>query len=100
MLKGIGEEPLEEEHLALKCKARNKSKHKIAVPNFYKDRVVTYRIESDIVNITGDSSITIGPSETKSYVFYITPTQGGTYTGSITFHDDTYQRFVWYTIEV
>jgi hypothetical protein len=52
-LKGIGEEPLAEDHIVLTCKARETSKYVFKIPNFAKDKPVEYSVMTDLQNAVG-----------------------------------------------
>ena len=57
-LHGIAEEPLAEEHVVIKCEAREKASHAFLVRN-YSNMPATFEVESDLVHISGPSSITV-----------------------------------------
>lgn len=97
-LRGIGEEPRAEDHIVISCKVKEASHHSIPVPN-PSDTPVTYRVESDLLNASGDATITVPARSTGKYEFTMFPNQSGSYTGSITFFNPQ-QHFYWYTIEV
>ena len=97
-LKGIGEEPLAEDHIVLSCKARETTTHVFELKNTT-EKVMHYRVETDLNNVTGADSFRVKPRENFKYPLAITPILGGVYTGSITFYDQD-ERFIWYTVEV
>jgi hypothetical protein len=97
-LKGIGEEPLAEDHIILNCQARETTLHSFEIKNA-SEKVQNYRVETDLNNVTGAEAFKAKPKETVKYNLSITPILGGVYTGSITFYDDD-GRFIWYTVEV
>ena len=97
-LKGIGEEPLAEDHIVLNCQARQTTVHSFEIKNT-SDKSQNYRVETDLNNVTGADSFKIKPKESFKYPLSITPILGGVYTGSITFYDNE-DRFIWYTVEV
>lgn len=97
-LKGIGEEPLAEDHIILNCQARQTTVHNFEIKNT-SDKLQTYRVETDLNNVTGAETFKVKPKENARYPLSITPILGGVYTGSITFYD-TEERFIWYTVEV
>uniref|UniRef100_K3X509 Uncharacterized protein n=1 Tax=Globisporangium ultimum (strain ATCC 200006 / CBS 805.95 / DAOM BR144) TaxID=431595 RepID=K3X509_GLOUD len=60
-----------------------------------------YKVESDLRDVKGASSITV-PSPTGSSVKYpltFSPIVSGTYFGSITFTNEATKEYIWYTIE-
>ena len=97
-LKGIGEEPLAEDHIILNCQARQTTVHNFEIKNIT-DKMQTYRVETDLNNVTGAENFRVNPKQTAKYALSITPILGGIYTGSITFYDNE-DRFIWYTVEV
>ena len=99
---GIGEEPLAKDHIILNCVARKSTKKEFTVENPYKDKSVTYRVETDLVNAEGLSTFTIPAGKNGKYILTVTPLLGGTYTGSITFFEDNddKKKFIWYTVLV
>ncbi|EGR27619.1 hypothetical protein IMG5_193180 [Ichthyophthirius multifiliis] len=96
-LKGIGEEPVAEEHIIINCKAKQKTKKEIVIKNPYTDREVTYKVETDLINTSGPSTINIKPGKTTQYAFTIHPVLSGQFTGSITFYENE-QNYLWYTV--
>jgi hypothetical protein len=98
-LKGIGEEPLAEDHIVLTCKAREMTTHNFDIKNTTSEKPQVYRVETDLNNVTGTDNFKVKARETYKYAMSITPILGGVYTGSITFYDNE-DRFIWYTVEV
>ena len=97
-LLGTCEEPKAEAHLVYKCRVNERSTHVISVPN-PKPLPVQYRVVSDLVNATGDTSINVQGNSVFKYELNLYPLQSGSYTGSVTFVDGQ-ERFYWYTVEV
>ena len=97
-LKGIGEEPLAEDHIVLNCQARQTTVHHFEIKNST-EKQQNYRVETDLNNVTGAENFKVKPKENFKYPLSITPILGGVYTGSITFYDSE-DRFIWYTVEV
>lgn len=97
-LRGIGEEPRAEDHIVISCKVKETSHHVIPVPN-PTDLAVSYRVDSDLLNASGDTNITVPARSTGKYEITMHPNQSGSYTGSITFFNPQ-QQFYWYTVEV
>jgi hypothetical protein len=99
---GIGEEPLAKDHIILNCVARKSTKKEFTIENPYKDRSVTYRVETDLVNAEGLTTFTVPAGKNGKYALNVTPLLGGTYTGSITFFEDNddKKKFIWFTVLV
>eukprot|EP00330_Aristerostoma_sp_ATCC50986_P007041 CAMPEP_0114576998 /NCGR_PEP_ID=MMETSP0125-20121206/1712_1 /TAXON_ID=485358 ORGANISM="Aristerostoma sp., Strain ATCC 50986" /NCGR_SAMPLE_ID=MMETSP0125 /ASSEMBLY_ACC=CAM_ASM_000245 /LENGTH=397 /DNA_ID=CAMNT_0001765977 /DNA_START=1972 /DNA_END=3165 /DNA_ORIENTATION=- len=95
-----GEEPLAEDHIVLNCKARKPLVAEIPVRNFYNDRPVNFRIETDLINTRGASNLVVQPGDAQKYKLEVTPLLGGVYTGSITFIDPETEAYLWYTVEI
>lgn len=83
-LKGIGEEPLAEDHVVLNCECRTTTKHQFAIKND-DNKVKKYTVWTDLQNAVGKKEIEVKPKETFMYDLEITPLLGGTYMASITF---------------
>lgn len=87
-LKGIGEEPLAEDHIILNCKARETTHHKFEIkPNSNSDKVQNYTVWTDLQNAVGVKEFQVKPRQSQPYMYdlAITPLLGGVYTASITF---------------
>jgi hypothetical protein len=99
---GLGEEPLARDHIVLNCVARRPTKREIDVENPYKDKSVSYKVETDLVNADGPNEFSVAPGRTFKYPLTITPVLGGMYTGSITFYEvgEDNKKYIWYTILV
>lgn len=97
-LRGICEEPRAEEHIILDCRVKETSTHLISVPN-NTENPINYRVESDLINASGEPEITVPPKSKAKYEVVIRPVQSGQYTGAITFYDQS-NRFYWYTLEI
>jgi len=98
-LHGIADEPLAEEHVVIKCEAREKTSHTFRVRN-YATTAATFEVESDLVHISGPSSVQVGGRATENYVLVFQPLQAGQVTGCIMFRDCTTGHFTWYTVEL
>jgi hypothetical protein len=87
-LKGVGEEPLAEDHIVLNCQAREKTTYVFDVKNF-SDKQSKITVWTDLQNAEGVKEFTIEGGREKSYKYElgITPLLGGIYTASITFQD-------------
>jgi hypothetical protein len=83
-LKGVGEEPLAEDHIILNCKAREKNCHVFNIEN-KGDKPVNYTVWTDLQNAVGTKEFTVAPRSTYDYDLAVTPLLGGVYTASITF---------------
>lgn len=96
-MKGYGEEPVAEEHIILNCLARKTTRREIELKNPYADKPITYKIDTDLINASGPSSITIAGGKKANYLLSVCPVLSGQYTGSITFTDEQ-GRYLWYTV--
>lgn len=56
---GKVDEPLARDHIVLNCVARKTVKKEIIIENPYKDKDVDYRVETDLINPQGPSSISV-----------------------------------------
>lgn len=83
-LKGIGEEPLAEDHIVLNCNARETTKHQFEIKNPL-DKEAIYTVWTDLQNAVGKKEFNILPKSSYFYDLAITPLLGGVYTASITF---------------
>lgn len=97
-LKGIGEEPLAEDHIIMPCKARETTHHTFEIKN-NTDKAQTYTVWTDLQNAIGTKEFTVKSRSSYNYELAITPLLGGVYTASITFQDAE-ERFLWWTVEV
>lgn len=97
-LRGVGEEPLAEDHVAVPCRAREPATHAFRVRND-RDADVVYRVESDLPHVSGDSELLVPRGRTADYVLRLHPQLGGSYTGSITFRAPD-GEFQWFTVEL
>ncbi|KAF1327200.1 hypothetical protein FI667_g7790, partial [Globisporangium splendens] len=87
----------------LSCQARTSIVHEFEVASFKSDPVGAqhYKVESDLCDVKGASSITV-PSPAGSSVKYLltfSPIVSGIYFGSIMFTNETTREYIWYTIE-
>ncbi|CAE7260414.1 CFAP47 [Symbiodinium sp. CCMP2456] len=98
-LHGIAEEPLAEEHVVVKCEAREKTSHVFSVKN-HSNMTATLEVESDLVHISGPSSIQVDGRGTGEYELVFQPLQAGQVTGCIMFRDTHTGHFTWYTVEL
>merc|ERR1719506_2101096 len=98
-LHGVAEEPLAEEHVVIKCEAREKTSHKFLVRN-YASAPASFEVESDLVHISGASSIQVSGKDTAEYELFFQPLQAGNVTGCIMFRDTQTGHFTWYTCEL
>ena len=65
-LKGIGEEPLAEDHIVLNCQARQTTVHSFEIKNLF-EKAVTYRVETDLNNVTGAETFIVKPRDSYYY---------------------------------
>jgi hypothetical protein len=97
-LKGIGEPPLAEDHIILKCRAKHVTQHVFEIRND-SDKPITYRVETDLQNCTGSETLKVFPKSVGKYHLQIKPLLGGNYIGQVTFIDPE-ERYIWYTVEI
>jgi len=98
-LLGYGEEPLAIDHIILDCVAKKQTVKIVEIPNPYKDRSVTYRVETDLMNPDGPPNFKIPPGKVYKYPLSVTPSLGGLYTGSISFYEEGEKnKYIWYTV--
>lgn len=83
----------------IKCEAREKTSHAFAVRN-YANQSATFEVESDLVHISGPSSLTVDYRGTADYDLVFQPLQAGQVTGCIMFKDTQTGHFSWYTVEL
>jgi hypothetical protein len=98
-LHGVAEEPLAEEHVTIKCEAREKTTHTFTVRNFAQ-QAATFEVESDLVHISGPSTVQVEAKGTAEYDLTFQPLQAGQVTGCIMFRDTHTGHFSWYTVEL
>lgn len=96
---GFGDEPLAKDHIVLDCIAKIPTNKTIELINPYKDKPITYIVETDLMNPDGPPKFTIPAGKSYRYPLSVVPALGGLYTGSITFFEEgDKNRYVWYTI--
>lgn len=98
-MRGVGEEPLADDHLELRCQARERIRHTFPVVNDL-DEPVTFAVESDLPQVSGPSELVVPARSTGAYELTMNPLLGGTYTGSVTFVAGGSDRYRWFTIEL
>jgi len=98
-LHGVAEEPLAEEHVVIRCEAREKTSHMFTVRN-YAAMPATFEVESDLVHISGPSSLQVEGRGSNEYELVFQPLQAGQVTGCIMFRDTHTGHFTWYTVEL
>jgi hypothetical protein len=96
-LQGVAEDPLAEDHLVFKCKARCSEVFTIQLPGVSPPKL--YSIETDLTYLAGDDEILIKESGGE-YKFTVNCPVGGVMSGSITFKDPASDNLLWYTITV
>ena len=97
-IKGIGEEPLAEDHLTINCRVREETVLSISVKN-NQDRAIIFKVNNELNHSSGESSIKVKANQTKDYQLSVKPILGGEYTGLITFTSDE-GHYQWYTLSV
>lgn len=98
-IQGIAEEPLAEEHVIIECEAREKASHRFVVRN-YSSQPAAFEVESDLVHISGPSSVPVEGRGQADYELVFQPLQTGTTTGCIMFRDLASGHFTWYTVQL
>ena len=97
-LKGVGEEPLSENHYQVFCDVGESKQLPLIIENtdhYHKDYTVTI----DAYGITGPSKIRVDPGTKATYTATVKPVLGGIYAGCITFTDQN-RHFIWYSCEI
>jgi hypothetical protein len=97
-LKGLGEEPLAEDHLLIESRVREENILSIAVKN-PSERVMMFKVLNELNHSKGDASFKVKPMGEFKYKLKVCPILGGEYTGSIVFTNDE-GHYQWYTIGV
>ncbi|TYZ60320.1 hypothetical protein PybrP1_012273 [[Pythium] brassicae (nom. inval.)] len=102
-LRGVGEEPLAQDHVVIACQARTSVAREFAVVSFKTDPpgAQTFKVESDLRDVKGAPSLTVpaGGGAAATYELTFSPIVSGTYFGSITFTNEATGEYIWYTIE-
>jgi hypothetical protein len=99
-LVGSAEEPLAEEHLHFKCKARTRQTLSIpvkAVPR--PSGSGPFEVQTDLPYVTGPSFLDLGGSG-ATYEFSVLCPIGGVLSGSISFTDPSGGATIWYTVDI
>ena len=99
-LLGKGEEPLALDHVSLECAARDRISHTFELPRNTGNRPVTYQVESDLPQISGDSEVVVEANAGGAYTLGFTPQVGGTYSGAVTFRDALSGQYFWFTVDI
>ena len=99
ILKGVGEDPLPEDHVRVETQARQKVDIEFKVPNISGTPDVDYEVETDLPFVSGDPHLSLKRSEMGVYVLSMQPLLAGTFSGSISFVAPN-TRYVWYTVEM
>ena len=97
-LSGKGKEPLADGHFAIPMKARESLEHVFRIPG-----AGSFNVESDLPYVSGPPTVEVGGDgggENSDYVLKIAPQASGTYTGQITFTNETTKQYYWYTVEI
>lgn len=91
---GVGEEPLAESNITIRCKAREKFEEVIDFPAL---GAKTWSVETDLPYVTGTPTYTSGG---EGYKISVHPQTGGTFNGQITFTDEASGQYAWYTVDM
>ena len=70
---GNGEEPLAEEHIEIKCEAKQIVKKEIFIKNPYNEKPINLRVETDILNCESAKKITIPSGGKERFEFTVQP---------------------------
>lgn len=98
-LKADVTEPLAEDHINIKIRAREETEHTITIPRFVDEGVID--VKSDIPIIDFPSSFTIEKENPQtSFTFKVFSQVMCHHTGTITFTDRLTKLYCWYVIEV
>jgi len=98
-LKGIGEDPVAEDHVSITCKARWRSSVKVSVRNLLGNQECLYKVECDLMGLSGSSELVVPANGTAEYELNVMMPRGGGFAGSITFIAPNHE-YIWYTAEV
>ncbi|EKX37711.1 hypothetical protein GUITHDRAFT_116187 [Guillardia theta CCMP2712] len=98
-LTGVGEDPVAEDHLVVDCKARWRRTLSIPVRNLLEGKNCNYKVECDLMGVSGASQFLVPSKSVKSYELFVLMPRGGTFKGSITFTAPN-NEYVWFTLEV
>ncbi|XP_060090088.1 cilia- and flagella-associated protein 47 [Heteronotia binoei] len=83
-LVGIATKPLALDHILIDCSVRQITQKVIMVPNFTRNEL-RYKVFSDLLIISGDPTLTVGPGDTAAYTLTISPWKRGKMQGIISF---------------
>jgi hypothetical protein len=98
-LKGVGEDPVAEDHVSIACKARWRSSVKISVRNLLGNEECRYRVEADLLGLSGAPELVVPAGGTAEYELNVLMPRGGGFAGSVTFIAPN-DQYIWYTAEV
>ncbi|XP_062983760.1 cilia- and flagella-associated protein 47 [Elgaria multicarinata webbii] len=84
VLKGIATKPLALDHIKIDCQVRQITQKVIMVPNFTKNEL-KYKVSSDLLIVSGDSTLIVEPGDTTAYTLNISPWKRGEFKGVIVF---------------
>ncbi|PRP78761.1 hypothetical protein PROFUN_00934 [Planoprotostelium fungivorum] len=98
-LKGVGEDPLPEDHIVIECQAKSRSIVKLPIKNPGNINI-DYRVESDVPYVSGPNSIKMAPLEpSKFYELVVLPQCSGRFQGVVKFSASE-ENFIFFTVEV
>ncbi|KAJ3174886.1 Cilia- and flagella-associated protein 47, partial [Irineochytrium annulatum] len=98
-LRGVGQEPLPEEHREIECAARDKIRETFKVTN-HTDRDAEYDVVTDIPNASGLRRIFVPAGQSVDHVLEIQAKRTATSTQLVTYVNRNDQSFVWYTVKM
>ncbi|EAY17000.1 hypothetical protein TVAG_281170 [Trichomonas vaginalis G3] len=92
-------EPLSEDKINIKTRAREKTQHSISIPRFIDEGILA--VESDLSILSFNNSVEIKKNqEIQPFVIDIYSPIIGEYRGTLTFRDKKSDLYFWYIIEV
>ncbi|XP_072305824.1 cilia- and flagella-associated protein 47-like [Eucyclogobius newberryi] len=83
-LRGVGEHPLPEDNLLLRCPVGRSTEAHLNVPNYSKTKL-QLKVKTDIPMISGPKYLDIKPGQTVQYTLIISPSKRGTQKGCVSF---------------
>ncbi|KAJ3219077.1 Cilia- and flagella-associated protein 47 [Dinochytrium kinnereticum] len=98
-LRGIGQEPLPEDHRELKCSVRDKVRETFKVTN-YTDHDSEYDIVTDIPNVNCIRRVFVPSNQSIDHPIEIHPKKSGQSTHLVTFVNRTDHSYTWYTVRM
>ncbi|KAI8846345.1 hypothetical protein BC829DRAFT_267855 [Chytridium lagenaria] len=95
-LRGVGQEPLPEEHREIKCSVRDKVRETFKVTN-YTDQDAEYDVVTDIPNTTCLHRLFVPSGQSVDHTLEIHAKKSGQFTQLVTYVNRSDGSYVWYT---